>query len=162
MTGCEILHVALVTDALSEELKRTEHTVEDIVLAWREIANAYCSDERAAYWVALLRYALKHEPRYRAARKSNRSHQSGEMTTAAILDEFETPDCTIRYVGAQPGNWTQIRDDVLATGGMTRSVAISDSDTCPSPRYMSIANFVETVRCWRAAATCAKRAHAEQ
>ena len=153
--GCEVLHVALVTKSLSDELKHTQkHKVEDVVLGWHEITKAYCSDERAAYWVALLQYALKHELRFRALRRPSPSYQSGKMTAAAILDAFANPDCIIRYVGAKPRNWTRIHDDVLATGGMTRQVAISESETCPSPRYMSIENFVATVRCWRAMTTC--------
>ena len=145
----QALHVALVPESAAAEVRATAGQPEGFrTITWEGVADQYAEIPAAAYWVRLLKFALKSEPHLRAADGIGRTHEDGRMRTAEILEAYEKPDCIVRSVGCLgTANWELLKDDVCRTGG-TRKWAISHQDTLPSRNYLPIKNFIEVVTSW--------------
>ncbi len=149
MPEYKTLHVALIPESAAARVRAKAGAPECFkTITWEAVANRYSAIPAAAYWVRLLKFALKSEPHLRAANSSGVTHEDGRMRVAEILHAYERPDCHVKSVGCLgQTNWELLKDDVSRTGG-TRKWAVSHKDELPSRNYLPIKEFVKIVRGW--------------
>jgi hypothetical protein len=144
----EMLHVALVPESSATTVRAMDGRQNPFTtITWEDIVTAYGEVPRAAYWVRVLKFALRSEQHLRAVGGSGRTHEDGRMTSAAILNAYDRPDCVIRSIGCLGPNWKLLKEDITGSGG-TRKWAVSYKDELPSRHYLSVKDFVECVRGW--------------